>query len=101
MARTLSCDGPPDEPFAWKRVFEMAFRVTAFVIVMAIRCPPLPALNPSIRDFVRSVRVTATVADTQGYIYLAGYGQVESTAGLAQSAFGGGHYDAIIAKWSP
>ena len=54
----------------------------------------------NIRDFIHSVHVTATVADAHGNIYIAGYGQVQSTPGLAQSAFGGGHYDAIIAKWT-
>jgi uncharacterized protein (TIGR03437 family) len=55
----------------------------------------------SIRDFMNSVHVAATVADAQGNIYIAGYGQVQPTTGAAQSAFGGGHYDAIIAKWAP
>jgi len=54
-----------------------------------------------IRDFMNSVHVAATVADVQGNIYIAGYGQVQATTGAAQSAFGGGHYDAIIAKWAP
>ena len=54
----------------------------------------------NICDFVHAVHINATVADGNGCVYLVGYGQVQPTSGVAQPTYGGGHYDAIVAKWS-
>jgi uncharacterized protein (TIGR03437 family) len=70
------------------------------ITLFAVGCSALHAFDGTIRDFVHAVHINATVADGNGCVYLVGYGQVQPTSGVAQPTYGGGHYDAIVAKWS-